>query len=171
MKLIEAMKRVKLNKEKVADLHAKIGQNCAHLSHETPLYAQNPAGTIEGWARQCDDVVQENIRLLVAIARTNMATDVTIELGERQVTKKIAEWVWRRREYAAMDQRTWAMMTDRNLREGTAQSSTGVPVEVKLVRYYDPALRDKMLRIYMEEPKRIDAAMEVVNAVTDLIEA
>ena len=170
MKIIEAMKRVKGNKEKIVDLQTKIGQVSANLSIETPVYGQETSGKIKEWAQACDDLTQENVRLLTAVARTNLATPVTIKLGDKSVAKSIAEWVWRRREYAALDYKTWASMGDKGLKEGHFPSSTGVVTEVKIVRHYDPERRDKMITMYKSEPREIDSALEVINAVTDLIE-
>jgi len=170
VKIIEAMKRVKQNKEKIADLQGKIGQFCANLNFETPTYGADTTAKITEWLQACNDVTQENVRLLCAIQRTNITTDVTITLGEKPVTKTIAEWVWRRREYAALDLKTWRMLTDRNLKEGMGQNSSGTPVEVKLIRHFDPVRRDKMTAMFQAEPHEIDAALEVVNAVTDLVE-
>ena len=170
MKIIEAMKRVKANKEKIADLQAKIGQFCANLDFETPTYGTETQSKISEWLQSCSDVTQENVRLLCAIQRTNIATPVSITLGEKVVTKTIAEWVWRRREYAALDLKTWRQLTDRNLKEGMGQNSSGTPVQVKLVRHFDPVRRDKMTAMFNAEPHEIDAALEVVNAVTDLVE-
>lgn len=170
MKLIEAMKRVKMNKEKIADLQIKLANISAHLSHETPIYGEQTKEKISEWAQSCHDLTLENVRLLCGIARTNLQTDVIISLGERNVTKSIAEWIWRRREYAKLDLKTWEMMTDRGLKEGTVQASTGVPFEVKIIRNYDPELRDKKIAEFKSEPHEIDAALEVVNAVTDLVE-
>lgn len=170
MKIIEAMKRIKANKEKIADLQNKIKANSAYLSFETPLYPDTKA-KIREWAQSCFDTAQENIHLLTAVARTNLATIVTITLGDAAVSKTIAEWVWRRREYAALDMATHASMTDRGLKEGHGQTSVpgGAPLEIKIIRNYDPDHRDKMIAIYRSEPHEIDAALEVTNAVTDLI--
>lgn len=170
MKIIEAMKRIKANKEKAADLRQKIQAITANLSYETPLYGDKTSEKIREWTQSCDDLSQENIRLLTAIQRTNLKTVVTIELGGKPVTKNIAEWIWRRREYAAADMLTWTMLTDRNLKEGNLQQSTGEVLQIKIVRHYDPELRDKMVAMYRTEPHEIDAALEVINAVTDLIE-
>lgn len=169
MKIIEAMKRVKANEEKIADLQLKIASTCANLSVETPVYPDTKS-KINEWLQGCDDLTQENIRLLTAIQRTNLATNVTIELGEKQVTKNIAEWVWRRRKYAQVDLNTWAKLTDRNLKEGQINQSTGQPLMVTIMRHYDPIKRDQMMAMYREEPHMIDSALEVVNATTDLIE-
>lgn len=170
MKIIEAMKRVKLNKEKIADLQKKIGLNCAALSFETPLYGEAQRSTVDGWLQSCNDLAQENVALLVAIARTNLVTPVTITLGEKQVTKTISEWIWRRREYAALDALTWTTLGDRNLREGKGTNSQGAEVDVKIVRFFDATVRDEKLAVYRSEPHVIDAAMEVVNATTELVE-
>jgi hypothetical protein len=170
MKIIEAMKRVKANKEKIFDLQTRIGSVSANLSHETPLYGPETAAKIVEWLQGCDDTSQENVRLLCAIQRTNLATKVTIKLGDKDVTKSISEWVWRRREYAGVDFATWSKLTDRGLREGTLPQSTGAPQQITIVRHYDPERRDKMLSLYRTEPHEIDAALEVINATTELME-
>lgn len=170
MKIIEAMKRVKMNKAKIADLQAKVGQHCANLNFETPMYGAETGAKISEWLQSASDLTQENVRLLTAIARTNLATSVTIELGGKHVTKSIAEWVWRRREYAKLDELTWSKLTDRGLREGTGTNSTGLQIEVKITRHFSPELRDAKLESFRSEPSMIDASLEVVNAVTELLE-
>lgn len=171
MKLIEAMKRVKSNKEKITDLQQKVGAHCANLSHETPVYGAETTAKVKEWLQACINLSQKNVRLLVAIQRTNLATPVTITLGDKSVTKMIAEWVWRRREYAKLDLQTWTQLTDRGLKEGVANTSTGQPFELKIVRHYEPTIRDTQIVMYKGEPHEIDAALEIVNAVTDLLDA
>lgn len=170
MKIIEALKKIKENKQKIADLHQRISLNCANQSIETPLYGEETPNKITEWLQSCTDLSQQNINLLCAIQRTNLQTMVTIELGNKSVTKSIAEWVWRRREYAKIDQETWSKLGDRGLREGNFQSSQGLSTEVKIVRHFNPSERDEKIDIYRSEPHKIDAALEVVNAVTDLVE-
>lgn len=168
MKIIEAMKQIKANKEKVHELMQRIQRNAAHLSIETPQY-ENQADKIKEWTQSCLDVSRDNVELLVKIARTNLATPVTIQLGDKAVTKSIAEWVWRRREYAEVDQKIWLCQSDRNLKEGMVQTSPGVTSEIKLVRYYDPSVRDANIDVHMKEKHTIDATLEVVNATTELL--
>ncbi len=170
MKLIEAMKKVKRNREKIADLHAKISAASAHLSHETPQY-EDPKAKVASWVQSCTDLSKECVQLLTAISRTNLETKVTIDLGGKPVEKTIAEWIWRRREFARLDIGTYQKLTDRKLREGTIQSSTGVDMQVTIVRNYDPEERDKMLEMFSDEPSMIDSSLEVANAITDLIES
>lgn len=170
MKLIEAMKKVKANKDQIADLQARMAKVSANLSNETPLYGAETGKKIAEWLQGCTDLSRDNVGLLVAIAKTNLATQVTITLGEKPVTKCIAEWVWRRREYAELDRETWTKLTDRGLKEAVTPTSTGVNLEIKIQRHYDPAQKDNMLALYRSEPHAIDAALEVINATTDLVQ-
>lgn len=169
IKIIEAMKAVKANKEKIADLTSRIGNASANLSNEKPLYGDDTATKIKGWLQSIHDTSAENIRLLTAIQRTNMATKVDITLNGNTVTKTIAEWVWRRREYAGLNEVAWRQLTDRRLKAQTIATSTG-SVDVTVVRHFDPSERDDMIEALRTEPHKIDAALEVVNAITDLIE-
>lgn len=164
------MKRVKANKEKIADLQKQIALYCANYDFEAPTYGAETINKIAEWLQSCSDISKQNAKLLVAIQRTNLATPVTITIGANTLTKSIAEWVWRRREYAALDLKTWQTLTDRNLKDGLHQNSQGIPTPVKVVRHFDPVQRDTMVAAYKSEPHEIDAALEVVNAVTDLIE-
>jgi hypothetical protein len=172
MKIIEAMKRIKENKEKIADLQSKIFQYHVNMSYETPVYGPNTPGKIQEWLQSCHDLAMNNVKLLTQIAKTNLATSVTITLNEKPITKTIAEWVWRRREYAAIDLKTWAQLNDRNLKDmmtpATVQGAE--PTKITVVRHYNPEQRDVHLNMYKSEPHQINAALEVINAVTDLVE-
>jgi hypothetical protein len=175
MKLIQAMKQVKSLLVKADDLRTKIAAHSAHLSIETPVYKEQ-ATIIQGWLQSHEDLMQEIAKLKVAITRTNLVTNVTIELGEKQVTKSIAEWIVRRGDSsdkkgtAMLDLQAWKALTDRNLREGQVPSSSGGPTTpVTIVRCYDPIKRDQKVALYQSEPQTIDATLEVANAITDVI--
>lgn len=168
MKIIEAMKTIKHLQEKASDLRAKVGQYCADLDFETPTYTDQRA-QISEWMQSHFDTVQEIARLRVAIQRTNLATSVTIELGGKQVTKTISEWIHRRKDLAKQDLEMWSKLGDRNLREGMTQTSAGGTKEVRIRRYFDPKERDTKMALYKQEPSIIDGHLEVVNAVTELL--
>lgn len=172
MKIIEALKHIKLNDTKIKDLQEKIGQYCAHLSHEPTMYGEKTAITVNGWVQSCEDLVKENIRLHIAIQKTNFTVLVAIKLGDDLVTKSIAEWILRRRTYAAIDLQTWKRLSDRGLQGGSLKSTQpGMePTPVTIVYDFNPELRDKKVIIYKSESHLIDAALEIVNATTDLIE-
>ena len=169
MKLIEAMKKLKDLNVKAEDLRKKVAVNCADLNIETPMYGADQKATVDGWLQAHTDLMQEILKLRVAIQRTNLATNVTIEIGGKQVTKSIAEWIHRRRDLAKLDMDMWAKLGDRGLKEQNVQTSPGGPVtEIRVRRYYDPKERDAKIELYRSEPSVIDATLEVTNAVTEL---
>ena len=174
MKIIEAMKKTKDLYIKANDLRDKIGANSADHDYQTPVYPDQ-AGMIRGWLQAHSDIIQEIGSLQLAISRTNLSTSVTITLGDKQVTKTIAEWLYRRgpkdkKGTASLDLAAWSKLTDRNLKEGAVELVRGnEPIVVKIRRYFDPIQRDKMIELYRSEPSLIDAALEVANATTDLI--
>ena len=94
MKLIEAMKQVKSLLVKADDLRKKIGQHSAILSIETPVY-ESQDKQVSDWLQAHGDIMQEIGSLQVRIAKTNLATQVTIKLGEKNVLKCITEWIAR----------------------------------------------------------------------------
>jgi hypothetical protein len=173
MKIIEAMKKLKQLQVKAADLRALVLKNHADMSHENPVYGteQQQRDRVAEWVQSHHDTVQEIARLRVAIQKTNLATNVTIEIGGKQVSKSIAEWIHRRKDLAKLDLDLWSQFNDRNLRDGYLPTSGGEKTETKVRRYYDPSVRDAKLAVYKSEPGVIDGHLEVVNAVTDLLEA
>jgi hypothetical protein len=169
MKIIEALKGIKDLQRKAEDLKDKVKKNCSHLSNEKPVYV-NQKQQIDSWIQAYNDVVKEILKLQVAIQKTNLDTQVTITLNDTNVTKSIAEWIHRRRSLAGLQEAIYRNLTDRGLREGTIKQSNDERIDVHIVRYFDPAERDKNIDIYSNEPHVIDAKLEIVNATTDLVE-
>lgn len=169
MKIIEAMKQIKVLLIKAEDLRGKIGVYHADVDFETPTYTDQRAQIAE-WLQAHSDVLKQILHLRVAIQRTNLATLVTIELGGKAVTKTLTEWIHRRRDLAKLEGEAWAKLNDKGLRDGKIQRTSGDPVDVKVRRYYDPKERDAKMELYRSEPTVIDGTLEVVNAVTDLME-
>lgn len=169
MKLIEALKQIQDLQRKAEDLRGKVGEHSAHLNVESPVYPDQRK-KIDGWLKAHSDIIAEILRLRVAIQKTNLETVVAIEIGGKKIEKSIAEWIHRRRDLANLEYLAWKKLTDRNLKEGIFKESTGAEREVKIVRYYDPEEKDRKLDEYQSEPMIIDSRLEVINAVTDLIE-
>lgn len=168
MKLIEAMKKIKELTAKANDLQSKVAANCSNLDIETPVYA-DPRSQVAEWIQAHGDILKEILKLRVGIQRTNLATSVTIELNGQQVTKPIAEWIHRRRDLANTELMIWQKLGDRGLKEGSINSTVGgEPRLVKIVRHFDPKQRDAKLDEYRSEPSRVDAVLEITNAVTDV---
>lgn len=169
MKLIQALKQIKDLERKADDYVALIREHCAISSIETPKYADQKA-QVAGWIQGHADILKEILRLRVAIQRTNMQTQVPVELNGKTVTKSIAEWIHRRRDLAQKELILWNSIGDKGIKEGIGKGPSGQEMEVKIVRYYDPGKREDMRMSLQSEPSIIDSALEIVNAVTDVIE-
>jgi hypothetical protein len=170
MKIVEALKSIKDLKRKADDLREKVKMDCALSSLDTPKYPDQKRQVSE-WIQAHSDILKEISRLKIALMKTNTTTPIAIELGGKQVTKTIAEWVIRRRELAKEELAMWSVLSDRGIKEGMGTAPGGQPLEIKIVRFYDPAERDKKKELFASEPSVIDGRLEVANAITDLIEA
>lgn len=169
MKIIEALKKIKALQKKAEDLRKKIGECSAKMEYETPKY-ENQWEVVQGWVQAHHDVVMEIESLRERLARTNLETKVTIELGANQVTKSIHSWISRRRDLSHLDFLGWKALSDRGLTDQQTHNSQGGIVTFKVQRFFDPAARDAKLSDLMEEQSIIDGKLEIVNAVTDLLD-
>lgn len=170
MKLIEALKKKAELLKKAEDLRKLIALNCALSSIETPKY-DNQRTQVDGWLQAHTDILKEWLRLSIAIQRTNLVTQVEVEVKDGQtVSNTIAEWIHRRHTLCNLDRSAWQGLTDRNIREGKGAGPSGTEMDIRIVRFYSPDQRDKRLANTTAEPSRIDAALEIVNALTDLVD-
>lgn len=176
MKLIQALKTIKVLQKKIDDIKKKIGDHCADMDTETPVYGTPEAQReqITSWLQSCHDSVKEILRLRVAIQRTNLATLVVIPVGPGGETqeKSIAAWIHRRRDLAGIELSLWDVLGDRGLKP-QGYTPTGNPDDAKMAkvrRYFSPQQRDAKQQEFTQEPHIIDGCLEVANATTDLIE-
>ena len=169
MKIIEAMKLIKDLQRKASDLRGKVAKHCAISSVQNPTY-DDQTKQVSEWVQAHTDIVQEICDLRFAIQRTNIMTPVTIELGGKQVEKTIAQWIHRRRDLASLDSQCYRQLNDRGIVEGKSRTPEGDVIEIKINRFFSPEVRDKMLDMYDSEPSKIDAKLEVINAVTDVVD-
>ena len=92
MKIVEALKQSKDLKRKLDDIRKKIRDHCAYQDITKPVYGTKEQQTakIKEWLQSVDGILKEIMRLKVAIQRTNLAKEVTIEIDGKAVTKTIA---------------------------------------------------------------------------------
>lgn len=164
------MKKIKDLQIKAEDLRKKVSTYCCDTTLETPVYGKDQASKIKEWIQSHGDILKEILKLRMAVQRTNLSTRVSIEFGSNHIGKSIAEWIHRRRDLAGFEQDIWKGIGDKNIKEGNFKTSTGDNQEVKIRRYYDPSERDAAVELYRSEPGIIDSALEVVNAVTEIVE-
>lgn len=168
MKIIEALKELKNLDGKVKDLTQKVKDNSARASFETPKYADEKK-QIRDWLQSARDTLFRIEELTVALAKTNAVTQMTVKIGDKEVTKSPAAWLIRYRKLAALEQASWASLTDKGVKEGKFNGPTG-EITVTIERAYDPKERDEKVEELRSEPFAISAALEIFNAATDLVE-
>jgi hypothetical protein len=169
MKIIEGLKKIKDLQRKASDYRELVKNHCADLDCETPIYPDQKKQVSE-WLQGYGDITKEILSLRYRIQKTNLETPVTIQLGDKFVTKSIAEWIHRRKDLADLDAQVWKCLSDRGLKETSFYQLTpqAPQTQVKRRLYFDAAERDKKLELYRSEPSIIDSTLEVINAVTDL---
>lgn len=168
MKIIEALKKIKDLQRKASDLRNKVQDCSAKMSFESDKY-ENQKEKVAGWLQSHHDILREIESLREKIAETNLRVMVPIEIGGKEVKKSIHSWISRRRDLAQLDMMAWRMLTDRGLRDQAVRGETTKEVvEFKVVQFFDPEERDRMIDMYKSEVVLIDSKLEVVNAVTDL---
>ena len=173
MKIIEAMKQIKDLQEKAQDLRDKVAKYCGDIDIETPTYGteQDQREQVATWVQAHRDVLQEILKLRLAIQRTNLATQVSIELNGKTVTKPIAGWIHRRKDLAGLERDLYVRATTKasQLQNGQLRTTSGELRDVHPRRYFDQAEFDAATEALRSEPMKINATLEVVNAVTDVI--
>ena len=173
MMLIEALKKRKFLVKKAEDYTKLVRENCAIPSTENPKFGteDEQRTQIQAWIQGHTDILKEISKLNVAIQKTNLETNLTIQLQDKAVTKNLSEWILRGRELASLEYKMWEGITDRGIKETKIPGPTreSQPIEVKIIRFYDPKLREEMRMALLEEPSIVTAAMEIANATTPLI--
>jgi hypothetical protein len=104
------------------------------------------------------------------IQKTNINTMVTINLDGNDITKSISQWIMRRKGLAATEKEAWRSLSNRNLKDGRMQTTSGEIKEIHVRLYYDPKEKDRKEALLASEPSIIDGKLEIVNAITDLMD-
>lgn len=178
MKLIEALKAIKDQKRKLDDLQNKIATFCADMDAEIPAYktVEEQTKQIAEWLQAHHDIVKDIETLRLRIQKTNLATMVPIQITEKTlVNKSIAAWIHRRKDLSQLERAAWLSLTNKRLmpaaiHKNPKDPSSEVERIVQVRKYFDQKERDIMVEEYSAEPSKIDAALEIANATTDLLE-
>lgn len=175
MKIIEGLKSIKDLQRKASDIREKIEKFCSDIEIETPTYGtpEQQKQQIAEWLQAHHDIVKQIETLRLRIQKTNLATNVAIQFGENiNVVKSIAAWIHRRKDLANMEKTAWYGLSNRRL-EPCVYKKVPADDQVSIAnvrKYYDQRERDMKVEEYSSEPSKIDSALEVINAVTDLLE-
>lgn len=171
MKIIEALKELPLIEKRIAQMISDINQYASLISSEEPALGTEDAHKkkVKGLKQKAFDLIRHYEKIKNTLEKTNCKVVVEIE----GVKKTIREWITVRKDtgklYSAVfDAFNIKHATD--LLNSVRIDVTKEGVNVSLKRMYSED------EIKQEREKsdliisRIDAALEVVNATTDLVE-
>jgi len=175
MKLIEAMKNVKSTLRKMEDLRKKITKYCSDLDYMAPIYGNvdEQKKKIAEWLQSHHDLALQLTTLKANIQKTNLATPVTIKVGNNDITRPIAEWVIRRREIVDLEILAVSALQETNMDTPAyrlVSRNNDQMKDAKIRLYFVAEERDYVLEILRSEKEMIDKALEIVNVNTELID-
>lgn len=169
MKIIEALKKLRLIEKKMDGNNARITQYSSILSTERPIFETEAKQRAEvtSLLQANMDLLKEYLRLKCDIEKTNLTVEVKTSIG----TYTIAELLILKRTLAQKARQTYEALQDgaAMMRMRNAPSTGDKPVQ--LIRMYDETVKNAGIRSWMEFHYEIDGTLEVVNATTDLIES
>lgn len=170
MKIVEALKTMKLLEKRIKRVAEEITQYAAGVSHEPPPLgsAKEQASHVASLLQSGKDLVHEYESLTQRLHRTNL--DTTVNYGGVECT--IAELLIERRKTGAAFLLLLAAQkpdaaVERAERLARAQA---LPEGAHIVLYYDDKRRLDGIRHLRDRVEGIDGFLEVVNATTDLVE-
>jgi hypothetical protein len=176
MKIIEGLKKTKDLQRKASDIRAKLSKHCADLDANVPEYETeaDQREQISKWLQSHSDILKEIETLRLRIQHTNLTTVVKVEVvDDKYVEKTIAAWIHRRKDLAKLEAEAWRCLTNRSLQPRNFSPDPKNPENIQVAnvrKYYNQVERDTNVENFTSEPSRIDGALEIANAITDLVE-
>lgn len=169
MKLIEAMKKLKVIEKKVAKNKESIQSYASLPSNEKPIFETEAKQKVEVKAliQANTDLTTEYLKLKNAIDRTNL--DTTVEMGG--VKYSITDLLVIKRKTAQLMIGTYNALNDNaaNNRMSRGGYATNDGKSVYTVRYFDEVEKNNGLMKWNDLYDNVDSRLEVINATTDVI--
>lgn len=166
MKLIEAMKRLKVVEKRIACNAEDVQKYASILSNEKPAFDTEDAQKkeIKSLIQSSNDLVGEYLDLKKKIEKTNIGVEV--EINGKKYT--ISDLLVIKRKLARL-----VLMNYEALNTNAAENKLRhrmTDADIKPVQMYDEKFKNEKLREWQDLYDNIDSRLEVVNATTDLIE-
>jgi len=168
MKLIEAMKELKLVEKRMEKNREQITQYSSGLSNEKEIFGseQKQIDEVKSLLQANVDLFNRYLYLKRSIERTNLETKVEFSVGTYSISELLA--IKRRLQHGVIN--TFKALNTQSAEARMRTIKIPDNVEVKVVRYYREEEKNLLLKSWMEFFENIDGRLEVVNATTDLID-
>lgn len=168
MKLIEAMKELKLVEKRMEKNREQITQYSSGLSNEKEIFGseQKQIDEVKSLLQANVDLFNRYLYLKRSIERTNLETKVEFSVGTYSISELLA--IKRRLQHSVIN--TFKALNTQSAEVRMRTIKIPDNVEVKVVRYYKEEEKNLLLKSWLEFFENIDGRLEVVNATTDLID-
>lgn len=170
MKIIEALKNLKLIEKRVNKNCQLLNQYAAFVSTDGPVFdsVEKQQAEVTSLIQANQDLATEYLRLKQAIENTNLVTNVTI--GAK--TYSISNLITLRRTVYSFKQKTYQMLNSANavirIKE-VQRNPTDATNPPRIVMLYKEEDKNKAIREHEDFIASIDAKLEIVNAEVDLV--
>lgn len=167
MKIVEAMKELKLIEKKMNKNNDSIQKYSSQPSNERPYFQDEDSQKkeVKNLVQSNKDLLANYLDLKKKIERTNLET--TVEMDGVKYT--ISDLLVLKRRLAKTMIDSFSSMNDQNAKQGL-MTMRGSDSSIKIERFYDERERMDGLRKWQDFYDNIDSRLEVVNATTDIIE-
>lgn len=168
MKIIEAMKRLRVIEKRIQANSQRVSQYCTIVTTERPYYdtEEKQSEKVKSLIQANLDLISEYLNLKTAIDVTNLRTEVRVEGKDHS----IAELLVMRRKLADLAILSYAALDDRQAihRAQTTPIAPGEP-QRQIKRLYKEEFKYEGINEWQGFLDAIDARLEVVNATTELV--
>ena len=173
MKIIEALKELPLidkklekNRQSLAEYASSVDGGTTGNTLKFPTKEEQTA-EVAALIQSSQDLVSRKAKLRRALAITNAKVKVSIGgLPE----KSIIEWIEYRQKGAEALRACYSSLSDNAAASKLNTFKFDGTQGVRIQRHYDEAVRNKLLEGVFDLPTKIDSTLELINAITDLIE-
>lgn len=170
MKLVEAMKKLRIIEKRMGENTKSITQYASMLSNERTYFNTDTdqKNKVKELIQSNTDLMKEYLWLKRCIEKTNLETEMEMD----GVSYTLSELLVIKRKMGAVMLRTFEAMNDQTAKERLVQFR-GVASDGKtpnIVRYYQETDKIEGKRQYQNLLDNIESRLEVQNAITELIE-
>lgn len=170
MKIIEALKELKLIEKRIQGNQEQITKYASYISIDTP-----PLETESKQRAEVDSLIQANYDLILRylelkqkIELTNLKVKVTLGGKDWTISQLISLRRGMGKFYISTLQALSPIVANKKFQELRQVEITNPP---KAVLLWDEAKKNEQLKYWQQEVlDRIDPTLEIVNATTDLVE-
>lgn len=168
MKIIEAMKKLKVIEKRMDHNNVKIQEYASYISTEKLPFGdeETQKEEVNKLLQSNKDLMNEYLKLKQAIERTNLSIEVNLD-GQ---VYTISELLILKRKMCQKMLMTYESLHTKHS-EMRLRNASPIGGERPIVgRLYDESTKNEGLRKWSDLYENIDSRLEVINATTDIIE-